>query len=113
MSALIYCPFPDRDTAREVAATLLDERLIACANILGPIESLFVWEGVRGEAEEIAVQFKTDAAALEVAIARLGVLHPYDAPAILGWLCDAAHPATAQWLASESASELGLKGREA
>ncbi|OGS55173.1 MAG: divalent cation transporter [Erythrobacter sp. RIFCSPHIGHO2_12_FULL_63_10] len=104
MSALIYCPFPDRDAARDVAATLIEERLIACANILGPIESLYVWEGVRGEAEEIAVLFKTDASALDNAIARLGVLHPYDTPAIIGWRCDATHPATAHWLASELGS---------
>lgn len=112
MSALIYCPFPDRDAARAIAATLIDERLIACANILGPIESLFVWEGVRGEAKEIAVLFKTDASALDNAIARLGALHPYDMPAIMGWRCDAAHPATVTWLASESASELGLRERK-
>lgn len=103
MTALIYCPFPDRDIARKVAATLIEERRIACANILGPVESLYVWQGVRGEAEEIGVLFKTDASVLEDAIARLGALHPYDTPAITGWRCDAAHPATARWLGSELA----------
>ncbi|MBA4164047.1 MAG: divalent-cation tolerance protein CutA [Erythrobacter sp.] len=107
MTALIYCPFPDRDTARAVAATLIEERMVACANILGQVESLFVWQGAMGKAEEIAVLFKTDATVLEDAIARLGALHPYDTPAITGWRCDAAHPETARWLASELASELG------
>lgn len=105
MTALIFCPFPDSDTAREVAATLIEERMVACANILGQIESLYVWGGVRGEATEIGVLFKTDATVLEDAIARLGVLHPYDTPAISGWRCDAAHPETARWLGSELGQE--------
>ena len=98
MSALIWCPFPDRDSARTIAGTLLDERLIVCANLLGPVESLFEWEGERGEAEEVGVFFKTDYALLEPAIARLEGLHPYDTPAIVGWRCDAVAKGTGAWL---------------
>ena len=100
MSALIYCPFPDRQTAREASAALLGEKLIACSNLMGPIESQFIWEGKVQSAEEISVLFKTDGEFLSQAIKRLGELHPYDTPAIIGWRCDAAHPATAAWLGS-------------
>ncbi len=96
---LVWCPFPDAEIAQAVAATMLDEGLAACANILGSIHSLFVWNGERGEAEETGVLFKTDAALFDRAIARLAELHPYDAPAILAWRCDAAFSATAAWLA--------------
>ena len=41
MAALVYVPFPDRESARSVATALLDERLIACANLLGEVESLY------------------------------------------------------------------------
>ena len=98
--ALVWCPFPDAAAATEIAETLLDEALIACANIGGPMRSLFSWNSERGEAEEVGVLFKTDAARLEALVARLGELHPYDCPAILGWHCDSAHPATRQWLAT-------------
>lgn len=99
-AALIWCPFPDRETARAIAGQLLDERVVACANILGEIESLFVWQGQRDSAAETAVLFKTSAARLDQAVERLGKLHPYDTPAILGWRADAALPATVAWLAS-------------
>ncbi|TAD80777.1 MAG: divalent-cation tolerance protein CutA, partial [Sphingomonadales bacterium] len=46
-AALVWCPFPDTDSARTAADALLDDALIACANILGEIESRFVWEGAR------------------------------------------------------------------
>lgn len=99
-AALIWCPFPDRETARAIAGQLLDERVVACANILGEIESLFVWQGQRDSAAETAVLFKTSATRLDQAVERLGKLHPYDTPAILGWRADAALPATVAWLAS-------------
>lgn len=105
MSAMIWCPFPDRETARMVSAAMLDERLIACANLLGPVESHFVWNGERGQAQEYGVLMKTDAGLLEAATQRLGVLHPYDTPAIMGWRCDAVPPATGAWLAATATGE--------
>jgi periplasmic divalent cation tolerance protein len=97
--ALIWCPFPDVAAARAAADVLLTERLIACANILPAMLSLFEWNGAREEASETGAILKTDAALLDRAIARLGELHPYDEPAILGWRCDAAAPGTESWLA--------------
>lgn len=99
-AALVWCPFPDTDTARAAAATLLDERLIACANILGTMESHFVWDGARASGSEVAVLFKTTGNGLGPLVERLGSLHPYDTPAIMGWQCDAAHPASLAWLAA-------------
>jgi len=98
--ALIWCPFPDQQAAESAIGTLLDEGLIACANVLPAMRSHFVWQGERQVADEVGVLCKTDAALLDKAISRLGALHPYDAPAILGWHCDAALPATALWLAA-------------
>lgn len=98
-AALVWCPFPDPEAARTAADTLLDEGLIACANILGAIESRFVWQGARATGSETAVLFKTTGACLEAVVARLGALHPYDTPAIMGWHCDTAHPASLAWLA--------------
>jgi periplasmic divalent cation tolerance protein len=99
-AALVWCPFPDASSARTAVETLLDERLIACANILGPSESHFIWQGARTSAAETAVLFKTTTQLLTTVVARLGSVHPYDAPAILAWSCDAAHPATLAWLAA-------------
>lgn len=96
--ALIWCPFPDEESARAAAKTLLDERLIACANMFPQIYSLFVWRGEQSEGTETGMLLKTDAALLDDAITRLVGLHPYDEPAVLGWRCDSAAPATAAWL---------------
>jgi periplasmic divalent cation tolerance protein len=100
VSALIWCPFADEASAAAAAGRLLDEGLVACANILPPMRSLHVWRGERGETREVGVLFKTDASLLERATARLAEIHPYDTPAVLGWRADAAAPATRDWLRS-------------
>ena len=105
MSALIWCPFADEASAEKVAKELFDERLIACANILPPMRSLYVWEGKREDAAEVGVLFKTDASALDRATARLAEIHPYDAPAVLGWRTDSASAPTAQWLRASVADD--------
>lgn len=100
MSALIWSPFATREDARVLARILLEERLVACVNIVGDIESLFVWNGAIDEARECGVLFKTDESLLERAISRIQQLHPYETPVILGWRCDAAAEPTRQWLAA-------------
>jgi periplasmic divalent cation tolerance protein len=96
--ALIWCPFADAASAEAAAHQLLDEGLVACANILPPMRSLFAWNGERGEAVEVGVLLKTDAGLLERATERLAEIHPYDTPAVLGWRADAVPAATADWL---------------
>lgn len=97
-AALIWSPFGSEEEARTVCGQLVEEKLVACANILPPMTSIFSWEGAVDTASEVAVLFKTDARLLEAAIARLASLHPYDTPAIVGWRADSAAEATCGWL---------------
>lgn len=98
-AALVWCPFSDPESARSIAKILLEEKLIACANILPRIESVFEWQGKTSSEVETAILLKTSADLLDKLIKRLGECHPYDTPAIVGWRCDAAHPQTLEWLA--------------
>lgn len=97
-AALIWSTFGDMQSAEAVAGTLLEERLIACANILPTVRSLYRWNGERGDGSEVAVLLKTRADLLDATVTRLEALHPYDAPAISGWRCDEAGAATLGWL---------------
>lgn len=96
--ALVWCPFPDADSALVAAERLLDEGLIACVNVVPGIIARYVWNGERGASQEAGALFKTNAAALAALTARIAELHPYDEPAIVGWHCDAAAPGTVAWL---------------
>ena len=101
MAALIWCPFPDESAARAAVGVLLDERLIACANLVPGVESLFAWRGERSETRETGALFKTTAARLNEAMRRLAELHPYETPAITGWTVG-ADAGTLAWLQGEA-----------
>lgn len=97
-AALIWCPFPDEAAALAAIHALLDEKLIACGNVLPGMTSVFVWNGEKNTAREAGALFKTNTNLLDVAVARLAEIHPYDEPAVLGWRCDAAAAGTLAWL---------------
>ncbi len=97
-AALIWSPFATEEDAAAAATILLDEGLIACANIMPAMRSLYQWLGERGDSRECGALFKTEAGLLAQAIARLEEIHPYDAPAIAGWETDLCGTATAGWL---------------
>jgi periplasmic divalent cation tolerance protein len=98
LSALIWSPFADADQARTVAKALLEEKLIACANIVPGVVSVFEWQGEVTEADEVGVLFKTHADLLDRAVARIEQLHRYESPAIIGWHGKSAGVATGLWL---------------
>ncbi|MEW4449381.1 divalent-cation tolerance protein CutA [Qipengyuania sp. JC766] len=104
MSALIWSPFADEAQARAAAATLIEERLVACANLLPAMVSVFAWKGAVQSENECAALFKTDEALLDEAIARLADIHPYETPAIMGWPCRAGE-ATAAWLREQTGAQ--------
>ena len=99
--ALIWCPFPHEAAAREATGVMLDERLVACGNLLPGMQSLFAWQGARDESTECGAVFKTTAALLGTAMRRLSELHPYDTPAITGWTVQ-ADAGTLAWLEAET-----------
>ncbi len=102
---LIYTTWPDEASAMAAAHTLLDDKLIACANILGSSTSVYRWQGAVETASEIAVLFKTSSARAAELQARLMELHPYDEPAILN-LCvekTGSSPAFLAWVDDETA----------
>lgn len=98
MSALIWSPFADEASAEAVARQLIADKLVACANILPPMRSIYLWQGETNESAEVGVLFKTDASLLDLATARLAEIHPYDTPAVLGWRTDTVAKPTAEWL---------------
>lgn len=98
-AALIWSPFASVEDARTAASVLIAENLVACANIVPEILSVFRHEGEVQSAAEVGVLFKTQAGLLDGATQRLAELHPYDVPAIIGWLADSAPDATREWLA--------------
>lgn len=99
--ALIYTVFGTGTEAKQVAKTLIEERLIACANHFAPALSQYVWDGEFCEDQEYPVLLKTTESQTKPAMTRLKTLHSYDTPAILCWATDDSDPDYAKWLSGQ------------
>jgi periplasmic divalent cation tolerance protein len=100
MVLLVFCTFPDADTAAAVTKTLVGEKLVACGTILPGARSIYEWEGKMEDASEVLVLFKTASPAYAKLEKRLLKLHPYDMPEIVALEAGAASKAYAAWVAS-------------
>jgi periplasmic divalent cation tolerance protein len=95
----------DREQAERLARTLLEARLVACVNILGPVTSLFRWQGEIACDTEYLLLMKTTAAKQDILRDRLLQLHPYDVPEFLVLGVDAGAAAYLHWLAAAVTDE--------
>ncbi|MEM1062449.1 MAG: divalent-cation tolerance protein CutA [Planctomycetota bacterium] len=74
---LLDIPCPDRETALRLARTLVEERLIACGNVIDGVTSVYRWEGAIEESPEVILLAKTTAERADEAAKRAETLHPY------------------------------------
>ncbi|MBI2707153.1 MAG: divalent-cation tolerance protein CutA [Proteobacteria bacterium] len=99
--SLLYTTFPHEEEAIKVTRELLEKHLIACANILGPIKSLYSWEGKLEESQEVAVLFKTTSEKVQELIVSIQEFHSYETPAILEIPVGKSAPAFCNWVFQE------------
>jgi periplasmic divalent cation tolerance protein len=99
----LYVTASNADEAKEIGEALVQERLVACANILGPIASIYWWQGrVQRESEAVLVA-KTRAELVEHVIARVKALHSYTVPCIVSLPIEQGNPDFLGWIAAETA----------
>lgn len=93
---LIYITFPSETQAQTISDTLVEQKLVACANIF-PIASTFWWQGqIDHEAEWVAI-VKTMPEHWEAVEKTVCALHPYEVPCLLR-IPVTANEAYAQWI---------------
>ena len=83
--ALVITTLDDPDTADELSARLLADRLVACVNIMGPVRSAYHWQGElrQEEEEEYQLHLKTSLERIDELKEAIARHHPYDCPEVL------------------------------
>ena len=99
---LIYITAPNQDEALKLAHSLVGERLAACANLLGPITSIYWWDDKLNQDAEVALVLKTRAELVEALTARVRELHAYDCPCVVALPIDGGNPAFLSWITAET-----------
>lgn len=78
--AVVLVTFPDAASAQRVARALVEERLVACVNVVPGVTSVYRWEGAVEEASEVLAIMKTTSDRLGELETRVRALHAYDTP---------------------------------
>ncbi len=94
----VYVVFANAEEAERVGRAVVEERLAACINILGPIRSIYRWQGAVESAEEVAAIVKTSSIAVDALITRIAGLHSYEVPCIATWPIDKILGDYADWV---------------
>ena len=69
-----------RQEAEKIAHALVERRLAACANIVGPIHSVYRWQGKVETADEHLLIIKTTAPLFDSIRQAIRELHSYELP---------------------------------
>jgi periplasmic divalent cation tolerance protein len=80
---VVTTTLPTEDQARAVAEAAARERLAACAQVQGPIQSTFHWQGAIDHATEWYCHCKTTRAAYPALERLIKSMHPYEVPEII------------------------------
>jgi periplasmic divalent cation tolerance protein len=94
----VYAVFADAEEAERIAGQVVEERLAACANLFGPVGSIYRWRGKVERAEEVAAIFKTTEVLAEALITRIAGLHSYEVPCIVSWPIERVLGSYATWV---------------
>ena len=98
---MIRSTFAKKDEAISVARALLEDGLIACANIDEDMIALFRWEGLIQQEPEVILLAKTTKEKRARVMQRIKEMHSYQVPSILAWPVGNADAEFAAWVAAE------------
>lgn len=91
----------NKDEALELGKLLLTKRLIGCAQVSGPVQSLYWWKGKIEQDEEYRLIMKSRAPLWQMLEEEIRLNHPYDIPEILATPVSAVNKDYEEWLLEE------------
>ena len=83
MNIVVFVTTKDIEEAKKISRALVEEKLIACANIVSGIQSIFWWEGKVDEANETLLILKTKKSLFKKIVMKVKSLHSYDVPEVI------------------------------
>jgi periplasmic divalent cation tolerance protein len=95
---IVLVTAPTREEAVKIIRTLLEEKLIACGNIVDPVYSLFWWKGKVKEEKEVLVIMKSHEKLFKKLSGRVREIHSYDVPEILALPIVDGSPSYFDWM---------------
>jgi periplasmic divalent cation tolerance protein len=101
---VFYMTAENREEAEKIAKELISNKLAACVNIIGEINSFYEWEGKVENNRETAFIAKTSKEKSSELIDFVKRNHSYDTPCILSFKTETGNPEFLSWI-SESVNK--------
>jgi periplasmic divalent cation tolerance protein len=95
---LAISTFPDAETASRIAQTLVEEKFVACANLIPAMHSIYRWKEKIETAGEVMAFFKTTQDRLPGLEEKLRSLHPYEVPELIAINIDSGSADYLRWV---------------
>jgi periplasmic divalent cation tolerance protein len=95
---LLYVTCKDVEEAKNIAGSLLRQKLAACVNIMPHMESLYFWKGELQSSKEVVLIVKTTQEKCDMCADRIRALHSYELPCVLPISADGQKNPFAQWV---------------
>lgn len=96
---MIWVTVPSEEVGVSIVERLVEERLVACGNLVPGLRSIYRWEGKVERSQEALLILKTLADRFDAVRERIVELHPYDCPEVLRTEVEDGHPPYLQWIA--------------
>lgn len=95
---MVYITTATKDEALAIGRELVERRLVACANVLPGMRSIYCWKGELHEESEAVLIVKTAADRVEAVTEAVKALHPYECPCIVSIPIEPGNAAYFKWL---------------
>lgn len=102
---VVLTTFATEEDAVRVVRALVEERLIACGNLMTGGRSVYRWEDGIADEREVIVLMKTRKQDWTALLSRLHELHPYQTPECLALRVAAGAPKYLAWLEAALAAD--------
>jgi periplasmic divalent cation tolerance protein len=98
----VFTTMDKEEDARRIAGLMVEKRFAACAQILGPISSIYRWKGKVEEAKEWLCIFKSRRSLFESLEQGIKSVHPYEVPEIVALPIESGSRDYLEWMRSET-----------
>jgi len=95
-----------KEQAQKIAKHLVEQKLAACVQITGPIESTYRWKGKVETANEWLCLIKTLATSFKKVEVAIKKLHPYEIPEIIAVPLTKGSKEYLKWLDAETKNKI-------
>ena len=95
---VVFVTTSSEEEAVKISRVLVEKKLVACANIVPKVRSIFSWEGKIEEEQESLIIFKSTESRFEKLMNKIKDLHSYSVPEVISLPINQGLPEYLKWM---------------